>query len=365
MFPIPFAFLKSAGPPATIYYIESPQPANQQFGNRPRLSGDGLFLIVGHVGASKIFVYKKTAPTWTLIYTYTLPGASGARCVGINSDGTKLIAGDVAAVHYFTRSGDTVTRGGQVSSVGGTPIFGSTCDMASNGSFVTSETDYASNTCIFSFFTWTGAAPVRSYDRQADDKVTSANFGATLSISYDGTKIACKGGSGVANKIYIFKNNITSATTEGTISPPSGQSTWPTSLDIGTTKGMAGHSISYSAYLLRYNGSSWSIIDTKTLTSGDNFGRDVAISGDENKALVGSYSYFAATNSGGSSFSYNISTNLLVASKTLEGTHQVSGGRFGYFVDLNYLGDALVSGFLEDEGFTDSGSLYFFDKSLL
>ncbi|WP_442506614.1 hypothetical protein SH528x_005468 [Novipirellula sp. SH528] len=128
---------------------------------------------------------------------------------------------------------------------------------------------------------------------------------------------------------------------------------------VGAYRDDTGASDSGSAYV--FNATTGALLTTlanPTPSSGDNFGYSVAVSG--NTVVVGAFLDDTGSSDSGSAYLFNATTGALLA--TLDNPTPASGDNFGYNVAVS--GNTVVVGAqYDDTGASDSGSAYVFNAT--
>lgn len=263
----------------------------------------------------------------------------------------KLLASDGAAGDNF---------GSSVSVWGDTAIIGAPYDDDKGGS--------SGSAYIYRFdgSNWVQQAKLVPADGTAGD-----NFGQSVNVWGDAVIIGAVGDDDKATdagSAYIFRFNGSSWIKQAKLLAPDGGA----SNYFGQSVAICGDTAvvgayydndlgiaSGSAYIFRFNGSTW-VYQAKLLPSdggpGSYFGYSVDISGDT--AVIGAYGDNQSGISAGSAYIFRFITSSWVEQAKLLASDGEAGDYFGYSVGIS--GDAAVVGaYLEDDG-NDTGSAYVF-----
>jgi hypothetical protein len=299
---------------------------------------------------------------WSNTNTFTTKAS-----YAISSEEAKLAASDKAASDYFGISvsinadGTKVVIGAYQADPDGISSAGAAYIFKYNGS------------------TWSQEAKL-----VASDKVASDNFGRSVSINADGTKVvigaygADPDGITEAGAVYIFKYNGSTWSQEAKLvaSDKAAIDRFGTSVSINAdgTKVVIGAynadpdgiSGAGAAYIFKYNGSTWSQ-EAKLVASdkaaSDYFGRSVSINADGTKVAIGAY--YAdpdGISSAGATYIFKYNGSTWSQEAKLVASDKAASDYFGNFVSINADGTKVIIGaYRADPGGTgNAGAAYIF-----
>jgi hypothetical protein len=304
------------------------------FGCSVSISGD--YAIIGASGdddkgdgSGSAYIFKRDGATW--------------------SQQQKLTASDAAAGDYF---GDSVSISGDYA------IVGADCDDdkgAESGSAYIFKRDGA---------TWSQQAKLTASDGAAKDY-----FGCSVSISGDYAIIGAhqdddKGTD--SGSAYIFKRGTTwSQQDKLTASNGAAGDCFGYSVSISGDYAIVGAfcdddkgADSGSAYIFKYDGTTWSHQQKLTASdgaTGDDFGYSVSISGDY--AIIGAYLDDDKGADSGSAYIFKYDGATWVQQAKLTASHGAANDQFGCSVSIN--GDYAIVGV---QGDNYEGSAYIFKR---
>jgi len=217
-------------------------------------------------------------------------------------------------------------------------------------------------------FRYNGSNWVEEQKLLASDGAAYDLFGNSVSISGDVALVGAYGGGINTGSAYFYRYNGSSWVEEQRLLASDGfiGDLFGISVSIGGDVAQVGapHDIdSGSAYVFRYNGSSW-VEEQKLLASdgatGDFFGISVSISGDV--ALVGAFGDDDSGLGSGSAYFYRYNGSSWVEEQKLLASDGAASDNFGNSVSLS--GDvALVGAYWDQDNGSGSGSAYVFKTS--
>lgn len=280
--------------------------AQDYFGVSVTMSGDGSRVVVGAYGADPSSVVNAGAA-----YSYTRTGSTW-------SQEAKLLAVDKAANDLFGYSvamsidGSRVVVGATSATMSGTALAGAVYVFSRNGTV------------------WTQEAKLG-----ASDKLTRDNFGRTVSISNDGTRLLVgsipmdqTGTTGIGDS-YVFLRTGTTWAQEAVLRPSDAAfnafTYWSTSLSGDGQRAVVGvynmititnDAFAGAVYVFARTGTAWSqeakLVATDLFgTVYDDFGSSVALSRDGSRLLVGSFkSAGASVSEGGCGYVFSRSNTV-------------------------------------------------------
>jgi|UniRef100_A0A6C0JDL8 hypothetical protein len=409
------SFQKEVGP----YYLNgsklqaSDKQQDDRFGYSVAISEDGSTAIVGSIfedatsgngGAAYIFTLSGT--TWSeqqkITGTQVFSGGSGVRfghSVSISDDGNTVLVGSpgdgagggyAGAAHIFTRSGTTWSEQQKIQALDRSTSdeFGYSVSISKDsltaivgapfedvGSTATSH----GSAYIFtrSGTTWSQQQKIQSTDIQQGDQ-----FGQSVAINGDGNTVIVgveredTGGTS-AGAAYIFTRSGTTWSQQQKIQASDKQQgdLYGHSVSISDDGNTAivganledfvssgGGPDAGSAYVYTRSGTTWSQ-QTKLLASdrqqGDQFGISVAISGDGNKAIVGSSREDQYGTDAGAAYIYNRSGTTWSQQQKISASDRQVSDQFGMSVAISGNSITVIVGAaFEDTGGTSAGAAY-------
>src|SRR5262245_38829096 len=195
-------------------------------------------------------------------------------------------------------------------------------------------------------------------------------FGYAVSLSGNVALIGAMGdddAGSFAGSAYVFRYNGTTWVQEQELfaSDPQWYVLFGLSVAVSGDVALIGAATdlgdeSGSVYVFRYNGSAW-VEEQKLLASDgqpfDEFGASVSVSGD--LAVIGAYGTDDLGNESGSAYVFRYNGSIWVQEQKLHASDGQADDRFGRNVSLSGQ-RVLVGAYLDDDGGTDSGSAYVF-----
>jgi hypothetical protein len=289
-------------------------------------------------------------------------GTSSGSVYIFKRDGTswiqeaKLTAGDAAAGDQF---------GNSVAISGDRVIVGAIGDD-----------DVAGGSGAAYIFTFDGVSWNEAAKLKAGDAALGDNFGVSVSIDGDAVVVGAErdddAGSS-SGSAYVFRFDGTSWNPEAklTAGDAAAGDQFGFSVSIAAGRVVAGAhqdddagSNSGAAYIFKHNGTSWSQ-EAKLIASdadeGDDFGISVAI--DNDSVVVGARSDEVAGTNSGSAYLFTFDGTSWSQLAKLTASDAAEGDQFGRFVFIAG-GRILVGSFLDDDAGTSSGSAYAFISNL-
>jgi len=257
---------------------------------------------------------------------------------------TKLLASDGAANDDF---------GYSVAIDGNTALVGALRDDSYSGSVY--------------IFRFNGSSWVQEAKLRASDGAASDYFGRSVAIDGNTALIGAYGdddkGSS-SGSAYIFRFNGSSWVQEAKLLASDGAASdyfgYSVAIDGNTALIGAYYGGKGSAYIFRFNGSSW-VQEAKLLASdgaaSDWFGYSVAIDG--NTDLVGAYADDDKGSSSGSAYIFRFNGSSWVEETKLLASDGAAYDFFGYSVAIDG-NTALIGAYYDDDKGTNSGSAYIF-----
>ncbi len=427
--------------------------AYDAFGYSVALSGDGSRLAVGAEGTNDsrgaVYLFTVDGFRWGLGFTRTATITDGTvmhdgstlsldkndlfgSSVALSDDGTKLAVGsiyagskDLGAVYLFTVHGGSasnlVTNVGKITDGNGVSLssvdkFGYSVALNPDGSrlvigAVDDNTGGSKRGAVYllklSGSTWGDTVEVQRVisDQDTLDLKVAGNFGSSVALSDDGTKLAvgAKGYGATAHEnkgaVYLFEISTLASSwgkdvlytrriSDGNgVSLSSGDgfgssvalSSDGTKLAVGATGDDTEASDAGAVHLFSVIGSRWGNTVTKTakvssglsLSLDDKFGSAVALSGDGSKLAVGASGddndtgavHLFTVAGSGSTWGSTVRKTKTIG-KTTAGLSLSSRDTFGSAVALSDNGLRLAVGAMSDDtGDNDAGAVYLFSVS--
>jgi hypothetical protein len=244
-------------------------------------------------------------------------------------------------------------------------------------------TDGLSNVCDLSIGLVVGDLNITGTKIQASDKQASDYFGTSVSMSSDGAKFIVgayaedTAGSG-AGAAYIFAYNGSSWVQEAKIVASDGQGSDDFGYDvamsgdgtkviIGAKDEDTGGSNAGAAYIFVFSSGSWSQqqkIQSSDIQAGDYFGSSVAMSSDGTKVMVGAPENDWPGSNAGSAYIFAFSSGSWSQEAIILSSDLQAGDKFGGSVALNSDGTKVIVGApYEDTVSSYAGSAYIFGLS--
>lgn len=304
---------------------------NSYFGGAVAISGDGLTALIGAWagGTGSAYVYIRNGAVWT--------------------QQARLVANDAAADDRF---GIAVS----LSTDGNTALIGSNLDD-----------DKGTSSGSAYVFTRSGSSWSQQAKIVPSDGYTSDNFGFSVSISGDGATAIISAhldddrGSN-SGSVYIYVKNGSNWGQQAKISPTDGAATdyfgYKTSISqngntaiVGAYRGDAKGTDSGSAYVYVRNGTVWTQQAKLVPSDGaanDWFGYSVAVSGDGDTAIVGSYQDDDKGTDSGSAYVYVRNGTVWSQQAKLLASDGATGDLLGSSVSINRDGTVAIVGSIGD-----------------
>jgi hypothetical protein len=318
--------------------------------------------------------------------------------VSMSSDGTRVIVGAYSedtggdatgAAYIFALSGGSWSQEAKIQSsdIQASDYFGYRVSMSGDGTKVivganqeSTGATYAGAAYIFAYSSgsWSQEAKIQASDKQADDE-----FGQSVSMSSDGTKVIVgawqedTGGSN-AGAAYIFALSGGSWDTGTKIQASDKQdsdrfgysvsmNSDGTKVIVGAWQDDTGGSNAGAAYIFALSGGSWSQqakIQASDKQAHDYFGYSVSMSSDGTKVIVGAFAEDTGGGSAGSAYIFALSGGSWSQQAKIQASDPEANDRFGRSVSMNSDGTKVIVGaWLEDTGGTNAGAAYIFAYS--
>jgi len=353
------------------------------FGYSVGVSGDGSTAIVGAPqdkhGAGAVWIFSRSGNTWApqggkITATGEVGHGYFGISVALSEDGDIALVGSpkdgkgVGAAYVFTRTGETWTQAAKFSGAEelGHANFGRRISLSSDGQtaliggFADNDNTGAAWVFIHLGESWTQQGPKLT----GSSETGPGQFGGDVSLSGDGNT-ALVGGptddSGVGAAWFFSRSGDTWAA-QGSKIAPSGEAAAAefgrsVSLDgdgeTGLVGGPTGNGGFGAAWVFAFNGEAWSQgarLTAPTTKGHPDFGRDVALSGTGETALVGAPK--AHTTGGGEAWLFTLQVGEWVRqTEPLLGGAETKHGDFGRSVALSDDADTAIVGGPKDHKF--------------
>ena len=389
----------------------SDKAASDTFGTSVEMSADGNYMIVAAYGADPggltqagaAYVYRRSGTTWVEEAKLTANDKVASDYFGtsvtISSDGTRVCIGannvspggilSTGAAYVFSRSGTTWTQEARIlaSDKAAYDVFGTSVSISSEGTRVIvgarqsdpGGTPNAGAAYVFirSGTTWTEEAKIF-----ASDKVASDNFGHSVAMSSDGTRVivgainADPGGLENAGAAYVFIRSGTTWTQEAKIiaSDKAAYDSFGTSVAL-TSDGsrvcigahyatVGGLSVAGAAYIFSRSGTTWTEefkLTASDKAASDYFGWSVSIAADGSRVIVGAFfSDPGGTTNAGAAYVFTRSGTTWTQEAKLFASDKAVSDRFGWSVSMNSGGTRVGIGAYDASpgGITNAGAAY-------
>jgi hypothetical protein len=248
-------------------------------------------------------------------------------------------------------------------------VFGARVSISGNVALVGAAEDeqFPFGTGSAYVYRWNGSSWVEEQKLLASDGASRDRFGLAVSISGDVALVGAvtdddKGSD--SGSAYVFRWSDTSWVEEQKLLASDGAAGDEFGKSVSISGNVAlvgtGDEETGSAYVFRWNGSSW-VEEQKLLASdgaaGDEFGRSVSISG--NVALVGARNDDDKGTNSGSAYVFRWNGSSWVEEQKLLASDGAAGDEFSSYQGVSFSGNrALVGAFRDDDKGTDSGSAY-------
>jgi len=281
--------------------------------------------------------------------------------------GTKIQASDIQAGDYFGYSVSMSSDGTKV-------IVGAYSEDTGGSS--------AGKVYIYTYSSGSWGSEVML---QASDKTAGDNFGRSVSMNSDGTKVIVgasheETGGTNAGAAYIFALSGGSWSQQAKIMASDIQATdnfgWSVSMNSDGTKVIigawledTGGSDAGATYIFAYSSGSWSQ-EAKLLAAtggpevSDYFGYSVAMNSDGTKVIMGAYNEDTGSANAGAAYIFALSGGSWSQEAKIQASDAQGADEFGISVSMNSDGTkVLVGAYNEDTGATNAGAAYIFALS--
>jgi hypothetical protein len=317
--------------------LASDAASGDQFGYSVSISSDGNTAIIGAFNESTspntsqgaAYVFTRSGSTWTQQQKIVASDAASSDIFGysvaLSSDSNTAIVGAISestspntftgAAYVFTRSGSTWTQQQKIvaSDAANSEYFGYNVSLSSDGSTAMIGVSYE-NTSPNSYngaayvFTRSGSTWTQQAKLLASDAASNEFFGTAVSLSSDGNTALIGSMQEDASPTsdngaaYVFTRSGSTWTQQAKLlaSDKANQDYFGNSVSISSDGNIAligargettsPNFVNGAAYLFTRSGSTWTQqqkILASDVTTGDQFGWDVSISGDGNTVIVG------------------------------------------------------------------------------
>ena len=293
---------------------------NDRFGSSVAVSNDGSTAIIGATGARSSYVYESSGGSWSQQAKVTPDnGAKNDRfgsSVTVSNDGSTAIIGSLGennsngesagSAYVFEGSGSTWDKHDKIIADDGAKndTFGAQVAVSGDGSTAIIGAPYGDNSNgrdagSAYVFRASGGSWSQQAKLSADDGGSFQYFGWVVAVSGDGSTALIGATAPEAKSVYVFKASGGSWTqqtkfstnySDGFPSSVAMSSDGTTAIigaqdDSGPSGGGAG-----AAYIFRASGGSWSQQPKLVADDGDSsdqFGAQVAVSGDGSTVIIG------------------------------------------------------------------------------
>ena len=380
--------------------------ASDLFGHSVSISSGGTTALISALydddkgtDSGSAYVFKYNGTSWTQQAKLTAPdGAASDQfgfSVSISSDGTTALIGaygddgigaDSGSAYVFKYNGTAWAQQAKLTASDGAANdqFGCSVSISSDGTTALIgayyDDDKGTDGGSAYIFKYNGTAWSQQAKLTASDGAASDYFGYSVSISSDGTTALIgaihdddKGSN--SGSAYVFKYNGTAWAQQAKLTASDGAASdlfgFSVSISSDGTTALIGAYLdddkganSGSAYVFKYNGTSWTQQAKLTAPDGaasDGFGYSVSISSDGTTALIGAYYDDDKGTDGGSAYVFKYNGTAWAQQAKLTASDGAAGDQFGRSVSISSDGTtALIGAFQDDDKGTDSGSAYVF-----
>jgi hypothetical protein len=387
-----------SSPVSDAKLLASDAESQAKFGQSVSISNNGTIAIVGSsnedtsgTDAGAAYIYTRSGTSWTQQSklqasdkaSYDYFGYS----VSIDSDGDTAIVGaygeDTGGAHsgsayIFTRSGSTWTQQAkiQASDAQADDYFGISVSISGDGNTAIvsarNEDTTASNAGSAYIYTRSGSTWSQQAKIQASDAQANDNFGYSVDISNDGDTVIVGAyredtGGTDAGSAYIYTRSGSTWSQQAKIQASFGGSEdrfgYSVSIDsdgdtaiVSAIYEDTGGASAGSAYIFTRSGTSWgqqAQIQPTNVSSSDQFGRSVSISGDGNTVIGSSPIEDTGFTNAGAVYIFTRSGSTWTQQAKIQAYDAQASGWFGDYVDISNDGNTVIIG--ADN--TDSGSI--------
>jgi hypothetical protein len=387
-----------SSPVSDAKLLASDAESQAKFGRSVSISNNGTIAIVGSsnedtsgTDAGAAYIYTRSGTSWTQQSklqasdkaSYDYFGYS----VSIDSDGDTAIVGaygeDTGGAHsgsayIFTRSGSTWTQQAkiQASDAQADDYFGISVSISGDGNTAIvsarNEDTTASNAGSAYIYTRSGSTWSQQAKIQASDAQANDNFGYSVDISNDGDTVIVGAyredtGGTDAGSAYIYTRSGSTWSQQAKIQASFGGSEdrfgYSVSIDsdgdtaiVSAIYEDTGGASAGSAYIFTRSGTSWgqqAQIQPTNVSSSDQFGRSVSISGDGNTVIGSSPIEDTGFTNAGAVYIFTRSGSTWTQQAKIQAYDAQASGWFGNYVDISNDGNTVIIG--ADN--TDSGSI--------
>ena len=387
-----------SSPVSDAKLLASDAESQAKFGQSVSISNNGTIAIVGSsnedtsgTDAGAAYIYTRSGTSWTQQSklqasdkaSYDYFGYS----VSIDSDGDTAIVGaygeDTGGAHsgsayIFTRSGSTWTQQAkiQASDAQADDYFGISVSISGDGNTAIvsarNEDTTASNAGSAYIYTRSGSTWSQQAKIQASDAQANDNFGYSVDISNDGDTVIVGAyredtGGTDAGSAYIYTRSGSTWSQQAKIQASFGGSEdrfgYSVSIDsdgdtaiVSAIYEDTGGASAGSAYIFTRSGTSWgqqAQIQPTNVSSSDQFGRSVSISGDGNTVIGSSPIEDTGFTNAGAAYIFTRSGSTWTQQAKIQAYDAQASGWFGDYVDISNDGNTVIIG--ADN--TDSGSI--------
>ena len=316
--------------------VSSDLQETDYFGHSVSINSDGTYAIVGAYGedtgaslAGAAYIFTRSGSTWTQQQKIQASDKQASDLFGvtvsISGDGNYAIAGayvedtggsSAGSAYVFERSGSTWTQQQkiQASDAGFNKYFGYSVSLNSDGTYaaISSPRDNNDYTGSAYIFTRSGSTWTQQQKIQASDASSGWRLGYSIAISGDGAYVIVgshyhDGVSYGLGAAYVFERSGSTWTQQSMLIGEDSDRTagdmlgWSVSINSDGTFAVVGAprdrdndvtpiSNAGAVYVFERSGSTWTQrvkIQSSEIQAEDEYGSDVAISGDGKYAVVG------------------------------------------------------------------------------
>lgn len=381
----------------------SDKSANASFGWNLDIDQDGTRVVIGAYLSSpnsEAYIFKRTGTTWTQEAKLIISNVRLGYSVSIDSTGTRVALGapyysgvknQAGGVYVFTRSGTTWTQEQilTASDAATKDNLGMSISINGDGSRIAVGVPYAKiNTAKTAggvyIFSRTGIVWTQEIKLTASDGVTNDNFGNSVKINFDSSRIAVgaylasNGSLSNAGAVYIFTRSGTTWAQEVKLQAAGGSANdqfgYSVSFSLDASRVVIGANQSSSSgisktgavYTYVRSGTTWTF-EYKLMAfdkaTNDLFGTSVDINQEGNKIAIGSMqAAISNKTNAGAAYIFNLVGSIWVQETKLNASDYASGDLYGCCVALSNDSSHLAIGSYQESpgGTSKAGSAYIY-----
>ncbi len=344
----------------------------------------GSAYVFGTTGGGWVFQGKLTASDAINadFFGYSVALSADTALIGAFRDDCSATILDCGSAYVFTRTGSSWSQQAKLtaSDAATYDYFGKSVALSADTALIGAYRDDCSATildCGSAYvFTRTGSSWSQQAKLTASDAGAVDYFGDSVALDADTALIGASSDDCVAGancgSAYVFTRSASIWSQQQKLTAADGAPndffgnsvalSAETAL-IGAYQDDDGATNSGSAYVFTRSGSNWSQqqkLSASDAATYDYFGKSVALSGDT--ALIGAYSDDDGGTDSGSAYVFNRSGSTWSQQQKLTASDATSSDYFGFSVALS-ADTALIGAILDDDGGTNSGSAYAFSRS--